>query len=122
MGKFGKPKETLAWAVIERPTARLAMGCEIGERNRGNRLRRWLPEYEGIRFEKPQQGHKAIALQTRDFSARVPAEDLSQGTLVAFAILTLAYLPEPPAVVGLEEPDRGIHLVCFGTYAMPCIG
>ncbi|MCR4411770.1 MAG: ATP-binding protein [Thermoguttaceae bacterium] len=72
-------------------------------------LRRWLPEYEGIRFEKPQEGHKAIALQTRHSSARVPAADLSQGTLVALAILTLAYLPEPPAVVGLEEPDRGVH-------------
>ena len=35
--------------------------------------------------------------------------DVSQGTLLALAILTLAYLPDPPPVVGLEEPGRGIH-------------
>ena len=25
------------------------------------------------------------------------------------ALLTLSHLPEPPALIGLEEPDRGIH-------------
>jgi len=25
------------------------------------------------------------------------------------AILTLAYLPDPPPIIGLEEPGRGIH-------------
>ena len=29
--------------------------------------------------------------------------------MLALAILTLAYLPDPPPLVGLEEPDRGIH-------------
>ena len=24
-------------------------------------------------------------------------------------LLTLAHLPEPPSIIGLEEPDRGIH-------------
>lgn len=37
------------------------------------------------------------------------ARSLSQGTLVALAILTLAYLPEPPPLVCLEEPDHGLH-------------
>lgn len=70
---------------------------------------RWLPEFQGIRFEKPVEGHKAIALQVKDPSACIPAKDLSQGTLLALAILTLAYLPQPPSLVGLEEPDRGLH-------------
>lgn len=69
----------------------------------------WLPEFDGIRFEKPQEGHKAIALRLRNSSARIPASDLSQGTLLALALLTLAHLPEPPSLIGLEEPDRGLH-------------
>ena len=39
----------------------------------------------------------------------VPAENLSQGTLYLLAILTLAFAPQSPAVVCLEEADRGMH-------------
>lgn len=72
-------------------------------------LQRWLPEFDRVLFDTPDQGHRAIALRTRDGGHKIPAKDLSQGTLLALAILTLAYLPEPPPVVGFEEPDRGIH-------------
>lgn len=72
-------------------------------------LRRWLPEYDYILFDKPQQGQKSIVLRTKTGGHRVPAKELSQGTLVALALLTLAYLPEPPSVIGLEEIDRGLH-------------
>ncbi|MBM4072710.1 MAG: ATP-binding protein [Planctomycetes bacterium] len=70
---------------------------------------RWLPEYDHILFDKPGQGQKGIVLRTRKGGHRIPAKDLSQGTLVALALLTLAYLPEPPSVIGLEEIDRGLH-------------
>lgn len=72
-------------------------------------LRHWLPEFREIHFERPADGYKAIVLETRDGNHRVPAADLSQGTLIALALLTLAYLPEPPSLIALEEPDRGIH-------------
>ncbi len=72
-------------------------------------MRRWLPEFDEILFDKPQQGQKAIALRTKKGEHRIAARDLSQGTLVALALLTLAYLPNPPTVVGLEEIDRGLH-------------
>jgi predicted ATPase len=72
-------------------------------------MRRWLPEYDYIQFDKPQPGQKAIVLRTRTGGHRVPANQLSQGTLIALALLTLAYLPSPPSLVGLEEIDRGLH-------------
>jgi predicted ATPase len=72
-------------------------------------MRRWLPEYDNILFDKPQPGHKGIVLRTKKGGHRIPAKDLSQGTLIALALLTLAYLPNPPSVVGLEEIDRGLH-------------
>ena len=76
-----------------------AVNAEIG---------RWLPEFDQILFN-PSEGKKAIALRTRGAHHKIPGRHLSQGTLIALAILTLAYLPEPPSIVGLEEPDRGIH-------------
>jgi predicted ATPase len=39
----------------------------------------------------------------------VTASDLSQGTLYTLAVITLAYDPAPPAILCIEEIDRGIH-------------
>ncbi len=72
-------------------------------------MRHWLPEYDNLLFDKPQPGNKGIVLRTKKGGHRIPARDLSQGTLLALAFLTLAYLPDPPSVVGLEEIDRGLH-------------
>jgi len=70
---------------------------------------RWLPEYDRILFDTPNQGQKGFSLRTRAGKHRIPSWQLSQGTLLAMAMLTLAYLPVPPVFIGLEEPDRGLH-------------
>lgn len=72
-------------------------------------LGRWFPEFDRVLFDTPSQGQRAFLLRTRRGHCKIPATDLSQGTLMAFALLTLAYLPEPPPLICLEEPDRGIH-------------
>jgi len=73
-------------------------------------LARWLPEFDRVLFDTPGQGARAILLRTRRGHHSIPASDISQGTLLALAILTLAYTPErTSAVVCIEEPDRGIH-------------
>ncbi len=72
-------------------------------------LGRWLPEFDRILFDTPSSGHRAFLLRTRKGRHALPATDLSQGTLLALTMLTLAYLPDPPPIVCLEEPDRGIH-------------
>ena len=72
-------------------------------------LGRWLPEFDRILFDTPGQGTRAFLLRTHQGHHAIRAVDLSQGTLFALAILTLAYLPDPPSMVCLEEPDRGIH-------------
>lgn len=70
---------------------------------------RWIPEFDRILFDTPQSGRRAIALRTRLGQHKIAAQDISQGTLLALAILTLAYLPDPPKIVCLEEPGRGMH-------------
>ena len=72
-------------------------------------LGRWIPEFDKILFETPGPGHRSIALRTREGRHTIKARDLSQGTLIALALLTIAYLPDPPAIVCLEEPDHGLH-------------
>lgn len=72
-------------------------------------LGRWLPEFDRILFETPKTGHRAFLLRTRRGHHALPARDLSQGTVLALAILTLAYLPDPPPLIGIEEPERGVH-------------
>jgi energy-coupling factor transporter ATP-binding protein EcfA2 len=69
----------------------------------------WLPEFDRILFDTPSPGQKAFALRTRLGKHKIPAWQLSQGTLLSIAMLTLAHLPSPPVFVGLEEPDRGLH-------------
>jgi len=71
-------------------------------------LKNWLPEYDQIVFEVADPGKRSFLLRTRE-GYRIAAADLSQGTLIALAILTLAYLPNPPSVACFEEPDRAVH-------------
>ena len=65
-----------------------ALNAEIG---------RWLPEFDRILFETPETGQRAFLLRTRKGHNAIPARDLSQGTVLALAILTMAYLPDPSA-------------------------
>jgi predicted ATPase len=70
---------------------------------------RWLPEYDRVLLNTPSLGQKGFALRTRQGKHAIPAAQLSQGTLLALAMLSLVYLPEPPVFIGLEEPDHGLH-------------
>jgi predicted ATPase len=72
-------------------------------------LGRVVPEFDRILFETPNAGTRTFLLRTRHGGYPIPASDVSQGTLLALAMLTLAHLSEPPPLIGLEEPDRGIH-------------
>jgi predicted ATPase len=72
-------------------------------------LGRWLPEFDRILFDTPSAGYRGFLLRTRKGHHKIPANELSHGTLFALTMLTLAYLPDPPPIVCLEEPERGIH-------------
>jgi predicted ATPase len=78
-------------------------------RDLNKELNRWLPEFDHITFERPSNSSKIFQLRTTLGHHKYRADDLSQGTLFAVALLTLAYLKEPPAIVCFEEPDHGIH-------------
>lgn len=72
-------------------------------------LSSWLPEYDRVMFDVPQPGHKSIGLRTAVGKHNIFANDLSDGTMFTLAMLTLANLPSHPPLIGLEDPDHGIH-------------
>lgn len=72
-------------------------------------LSQWFPEYDQVLFEVPGPGQRSILLRTRVGNHKIPASELSQGTLIGLALLTLVYQPSPPSLICLEEPDRGLH-------------
>jgi predicted ATPase len=72
-------------------------------------LSRWIPEFDRVLFDTPSEGTRSIRLRISGSQNSIPAKDLSHGTLLALGILTLAYLPVPPSILCLEEPDRGLH-------------
>ncbi len=71
-------------------------------------LLRLFPEYDDL-VPQPGRGSFALRLADAEESSLVAPSDLSQGTLYALALLALAFDPAPPAVVCVEELDRGIH-------------
>ena len=67
---------------------------------------RLVPEFAGLEL---READGRVALLGRVNGEVVPAGSFSQGTLYVLAILALAHDPRPPAIVCLEEADRGVH-------------
>jgi predicted ATPase len=74
-----------------------------------NEFRRLMPEFRGLEYFPASAGQVSVGARVKDGNDLVPADNLSQGTLYLLAILTLAFAPQPPQVVCLEEADRGMH-------------
>ena len=72
-------------------------------------LKSWLPEFDQVLFETPNQGIREVLLRVAGSRRGIRASELSHGTLFALALMTLANLPTPPPFVAIEEPDRGVH-------------
>ena len=72
-------------------------------------VQRLLPEYDRILLKTIDTGTKIFELRTKEGHHAISARDLSQGTRMALALLTLNHLPQRPDVLCLEEPDHGLH-------------
>ena len=52
---------------------------------------------------------KGLYFELKDSTQLVPASQASDGTLLILAYLAVLYLPEPPRLLLIEEPENGIH-------------
>jgi predicted ATPase len=70
-------------------------------------LKTILPQIDGINVSVNDLGE--VELRLRERGILVPARVLSEGTLRILGMLALTGAKEPPALVGFEEPENGIH-------------
>ncbi len=52
---------------------------------------------------------KGIYVRFKGSSDPIPASQLSDGLLLVLAYLAILYLPDPPRVLLIEEPENGVH-------------
>jgi predicted ATPase len=69
----------------------------------------WLPEFDRVIINVTENREKGFGLRRKADRLIVGATDLSEGSLFALMLLTLANLPNPPSLVAIEHPDSGIH-------------
>lgn len=70
---------------------------------------RALPEYDAVSAETDAEGSAVIRLRLVEEAEVITHQDLSHGSLCALAIFCLATDPSPPAVLCIEDLDRGLH-------------
>lgn len=66
-----------------------------------------IPSITAIRTEVNKVGEVELSLM--EGSVAMPARVVSEGTLRVLGLLALSGVKEPPAVVGFEEPENGVH-------------
>ena len=55
-----------------------------------------------------EDGKASVVIEERN-GRRIPAERLSDGTLRYLSLLTILLDPDPPPLIGIEEPELGLH-------------
>lgn len=73
-------------------------------------FRRYVPEVQKLSLRTVDKGKKQI--QVREVGLQgdpLPATELSEGTRLILCILTILHQENPPAVILLEDIDRGLH-------------
>ena len=72
-------------------------------------LRTMIPSITGIEVSINKLGE--VELELREGEKLVSARVLSEGTLRILGLLSLIGAKDPPALIGFEEPENGIHPV-----------
>lgn len=70
---------------------------------------RLLPEFSALEVRDAGAGRVELGLVLAEDGEFIPADGLSQGVLYLLGYVALAYDPHPPALVCIEDLDRGIH-------------
>ena len=66
-----------------------------------------MPNIDGIETDVNDLGE--VELRLNEKGVAMPARLLSDGTMRMLGLLALAAVDEPPALVGFEEPETGVH-------------
>ncbi|MBC6478313.1 MAG: AAA family ATPase [Hormoscilla sp. GM7CHS1pb] len=72
-------------------------------------LSKMVPRLEKVESEMMGDGRLLLEIKDAPFSQPILAKFASDGTLNLLAYLTVLYDPEPPQIIGLEEPENHLH-------------
>lgn len=68
-----------------------------------------VPRLERVDAETMQDGRLLLQIKDAPFERPVLAKFASDGTLKMLAYLALLYDPDPPQLIGIEEPENHLH-------------
>ena len=74
-----------------------------------SKLTKRVPRLERVDAEVMPDGRLLLQVKDAPFERPVMAKFASDGTLKMLAYLTLLYDPEPPQLIGIEEPENQLH-------------
>ncbi len=66
-----------------------------------------IPHIDGIEVDVSDLGE--VELRLKEGGVAMPARVLSEGTLRMLGLLALTGVDDPPALIGFEEPENGVH-------------
>jgi len=72
-------------------------------------LSRRVPRLEDVRSEFMADGRLLLQIKDTPFDKPILAKFASDGTLKMLSYLTVLYDPDPPKLVGIEEPENHLH-------------
>jgi len=72
-------------------------------------LSRRVPRLEKVDAELMADGRLLLQIKDAPFERPIMAKFTSDGTLKMLAYLTILYDPDPPQLVGIEEPENHLH-------------
>jgi len=110
------PQEAGAHERLSATGDNLANVVQYLKERHPNRLSRILgilservPRLEQVSAEVMPDGRLLLQLRDAPFDKPVLAKFASDGTLKMLAYLALLYDPEPPPLIGIEEPENHLH-------------
>jgi len=84
-------------------------------------LRRRIPRLERVKADPLADGSLLLRIKDAPFSEPVLSRFASDGTLKLLAYLVLLYDPEPPRLIGIEEPENFLHPRLLPELAEECV-
>jgi predicted ATPase len=70
----------------------------------------YVPEVEKLSLQNVAEGAKQIQVREKGLGKHIlPVTELSEGTRLILAVLTIIHQEDPPPVILLEDIDRGMH-------------
>ncbi|MBI1928535.1 AAA family ATPase [Candidatus Poribacteria bacterium] len=83
-------------------------------------LRSRVPRLEQVDAEILADGRLLLQIKDAPFERPILAKFASDGTLKLLAYLTVLYDPEPPQLIGIEEPENHLHPRLLSELAEEC--